>query len=295
MHVQDEVGAPVDPPRHALGLLVGKRAGLPEEEVAVGVEALRLGRDLHAREAHVGVGRVAFTGLPRAVDEQVRVVTDLAVTHPDLHRPHVARARHRSGEDEVVEHVGSVGPKEIGLRRREHEIGWAELPALGEARRRRSGLEVTLGGSRFEPALDEGDLGVGEAPCALEDVLARLGQPRGHVPARRHLADLLGVRAHVAVAEKAERSRFARAVTDRAVLEDDGGDVPVERHLVGRDDPAQGEHCGGERGASHGFGAMEQPTAGVSLRATAWPASTAVRASSRSCTVGLALMCPRSW
>jgi hypothetical protein len=54
VQVQDEVGPLVDRPGHVGGLGHGGRAGLPEEEVAVRLEGIRLQLHVHAREPGPG-------------------------------------------------------------------------------------------------------------------------------------------------------------------------------------------------------------------------------------------------
>ena len=124
--VEDEVIAGIDAPGHAGRLDDGGRVGLPEEEVAVGIEAIA-GADfeLHAGDAGPPVVRVLAAELGGAVDEDVGVVDDARVAGKDLDSANVAGARDIDGIDEVAEEVLAVGGNGEGLRRSEDEIGAA--------------------------------------------------------------------------------------------------------------------------------------------------------------------------
>ncbi len=95
VQVEHQVGAAVEAPGHPRRLLVGRAARLPEEEVAVRVEACGLGREVHAGETHPGIGGVQEARSARAIDQEVGVVRHLAVVEADLHGAHVARRRDR--------------------------------------------------------------------------------------------------------------------------------------------------------------------------------------------------------
>ncbi len=51
VNVEDQVVARIEAPRHAGGLFPGRSAGLPEKEVAIGIEGIGCDRDIHAGEA----------------------------------------------------------------------------------------------------------------------------------------------------------------------------------------------------------------------------------------------------
>jgi hypothetical protein len=95
VHVEDEVGPRIEPPGHVRGLFVGQRPRLPEQEVAVGIEALGLHGQLHPREARLGVEGVAPARGLRPIDEDVGVVGDAPVVEADRQRAHVTRTGHR--------------------------------------------------------------------------------------------------------------------------------------------------------------------------------------------------------
>lgn len=113
---------------HERLLLVGGRPRLPEQEVAVGIEALGLERDVHPREADDARASVAPPGDPRAIDQRVGVMADLAVAQADLDRAYVAGAGGGRGVDEVPEDVGAVRGQGEGSGRLQHEVGLSERP-----------------------------------------------------------------------------------------------------------------------------------------------------------------------
>ena len=108
VQVEDEVGIGIQPPRHAFGLAHRRRPRLPEEEVAVGLEAIGLQDDVHAAEPGPRVARVLPPRGPRAVEEDVGVMHDRLLSGTQLERLHVARTGHGRGDDEVAEHVGAL-------------------------------------------------------------------------------------------------------------------------------------------------------------------------------------------
>ncbi len=117
--IEDEVVAGIDAPGHAGRLDDGGCIGLPEEEVAVGIEAIA-GADfeLHAGNAGAPVGGMLAAELGGAVDEDVGVVDDARVAGKDLDGANVAGARDIDGIDEVAEEVLAVGGNGEGLRAR---------------------------------------------------------------------------------------------------------------------------------------------------------------------------------
>ena len=156
------------------------------------------------------------------------MVADLAIGKPDLHCPHVARLRRGRPIHEVPEDVGSVLREGERTRRLEHQVRLAEGPAFGETGRSRPLARISFRRSAFDPPTDEVDLRVGEPAFALEASLARLGEPWGHVSHLGHFADLRRARLHVGVAQQAEGPGLARTMADRAVRENDRGDVSIE-------------------------------------------------------------------
>jgi hypothetical protein len=309
VHVEDQVGVAVDPPGHVRWLGDGGRAGLPEEEVAVGLEALGFQLHVHAAEPGARVARVQPPRGPGAVEQDVRVVHDGLVARAQLERPHVARRRHRDGDHEVAEHVRAFGGHRERLRHLQHQVRRPELPALRESRRRGPVCRGAFRSALAHPPLYQLDLLVAEAPLALELAVARLGGPRRHVSAGRHPGDLPGPALHIGVGEQAEGPGFARPMARRAVLEHDRGDVRVEGDscrlrplLRARGGCASAGHARQEQQraqrrappALHSARDRKQPTAVVVRRVGAWPAAITSSTCSRSCVVGAARARPNS-
>src|SRR6185369_10362711 len=102
MHVEDQVSAFVQTPGHVFGLGRRRRSGLPEKEMAVGLEALRLDADVHAGEADFRVLLVEATERLRPVYKNVGVMNDLLVAGKNLDRFDEARRGDRDGDDEIA-------------------------------------------------------------------------------------------------------------------------------------------------------------------------------------------------
>ncbi len=56
MCVENQIGSFVETQRHSIGLNVGNCSRLPEEQVAVGIEDLRLDANLHAAKTRARLG-----------------------------------------------------------------------------------------------------------------------------------------------------------------------------------------------------------------------------------------------
>ena len=70
--VEHQLVAGVEPPREAVGLDVRRGAGLPEKEVAVGIEGAAHDGEIHAGETLPGAISCVRGG--RAVDQQIGVM-----------------------------------------------------------------------------------------------------------------------------------------------------------------------------------------------------------------------------
>jgi hypothetical protein len=102
-----------------------------------------------------------------------------------------------------------------------------------------------------DPARDQLDLRLREAPHAGELAVARHRLPRRHVPAAHHVPDVVAPRARVAIAQERERRHLAGPVTGLAVLLEDAhhllaeGDALARRHGDGRRRRRRGRLAGG--------------------------------------------------
>ena len=141
--VQDKVGSLVEAQRHSIGLDVRHGAGLPEEEMAVGIEDLRLDHDVHAAETCAGL----FFLLARnflAVDQDIGVMHQALVAGSYLYRFDPARVIDGNRQNEIPVRVEAGGCQSIRLRGLNDEIGLSELPSLGELWLRRQVGRIAL-------------------------------------------------------------------------------------------------------------------------------------------------------
>jgi hypothetical protein len=110
----------------------------------------------------------------------------------------------------------------------EHEIGSATRPRPWELARRRQVTGIAFGGARRHPALDEGNLRLGETPGLEEIAEAGYRVPGRHLPRLSHVADLPPVGVSVAVGHERERRDLSQAMTRLAVRLEDANDLLVE-------------------------------------------------------------------
>src|SRR5260221_10229954 len=94
MRVENEVGAFVEAQRHAFRLDVRNGSRLPEQQMTVGIEDLRLEANLHAAETRAGLG-LALARRSFAVDQNICVVHVTLVAGTNLNRLHPARFLNR--------------------------------------------------------------------------------------------------------------------------------------------------------------------------------------------------------
>jgi hypothetical protein len=180
-------------------------------------------------------------------------VHDACVAGKEFDTPDVAHAVNGNRDDEDPKNIGPIRPQRIGLGQRDHEVGLAELPALGEHGRRRQIARVAFSGPRGHPPLDEIDLGTGERMLSDERTVLRVGAPGRHQTISRHVADLARVLPRRIVRQQAEGRDAARMVAAGAAIEHQGRDVPVEGHdrcleraRGRRGEPRQSEDRGGK-------------------------------------------------
>ncbi len=276
VHVEDEVVAGIEAPGHGRRFLEDGCVGLPEEEVAVGIEDIAgVDFEFHAAEAVLPVGGMRSAPGAGAIDEDIRVMHDLRDAGENLYGADVVGLGEGIGKDEVVEDVGAGGLEGEGAGNGEDEIGLACLPVRVIVGRGRSFRGIALGHAGGDPAADEGDVFLADAAVVDEVAIARLGQPGRHEARLRDLHHLGTATARVLIAEEAEGSAAAGVMAGAAVLIDDGGDLaaPCDGCLGGtggamRERQAEkgtaGERQRDEPQSFHGSlrGTMEQPTVG---------------------------------
>src|SRR5438477_5752361 len=116
------------------------------------------------------------------------------VSRPELETANVSKSFAGNRQHEVAEHIRSVRPQNV-LRKREHDVGLAKLPALREARRGWQILRVALERSVAHPPVDGPNLGVGQSPLADEMAGAGFRFPRRHDTRARDTRNLRGAAA----------------------------------------------------------------------------------------------------
>ena len=238
VHVEDEVVAGVQPPRHRLRLHQRGRVRLPEKEVRIRVKALaRVDRDVHARDAALPVVRVRAAQCLCAVQNHVGVVHHARRTRLDLHRSNPLRRCEGGGQHEVAEDI-RAGCRHVRWRRDgEHQVRLPKLPLGGIDRRLGRIGSIPLRHARRDPLLDRCDVCLGQAARILEVAMARLRQPGWHVTRCRDLLHQRAPALRVAIGHKRERAGAALVMAGRAVLVDDWRYVVRPRHgsLCGTD------------------------------------------------------------
>ena len=85
--------------------------------------------------------------------------------------------------------IGTVRRDSEGLRHAKDDVGRAQLPAFGEAGKRRELSRVALGCAVGGPVPQCGDRIIGEAAPALKMSVSGFGLPRWHIAARRYGGD----------------------------------------------------------------------------------------------------------
>src|SRR5947199_4263899 len=185
--------------------------------MAVGI--LRALRD-HPVVPRLSIRAVAPPRGARAIDADDGVVDDRRGAGTKLDGADETAGRQRDAHHDVAEDVVFTGLDGVWLRHGDDEIRLPQLPSLGPPRRLRTVLGLAFRLAFVGPALDRGDLRIGQAPLAHEFADA-LGEPGRHPPRFRHSDDLLRALLDLAVLEQREGGRLAGAMTRRAVLEQD--------------------------------------------------------------------------
>ena len=245
--LQHEVGAGLDPPRHAVAERPRLAPGRPTQEVTSGGD-----RAHHAFVAGLGIGEIELARGAAGIGQHRGVVHGAGRAWTKLDRRHEAPGRVER-HHEVANDVVATGLQAIRLRQLDHQIGHAEPPPRGQLGLGRQVARVSLRCSRDHPARDGRDLAVGEpADVLVGDRLGR-GQPGRHVSAPGDFGDQLRALPHLFVAAQLERRAFAVAMTDETVAVEDGGDVagerdrPVASRRLLAAVPRAGEGKGGEQ------------------------------------------------
>ena len=232
MHVEDQVRPFVQEPGHAVGLDVGHGPRLPEEEMALRLEALGRNFEVHAAKSRLAVLSIEAARRLSPVDQNIGMVNDLLIARTDFDRPHVARARDRRRNDKIAVDIAATGLQGVRARHPDYNVRLSKLPALDERRGRGQIGPVALRCSLLHPSLEENDLLFLQPAFSLKLSIARFRQPRRHVSAARNFDNLPGVFPYVRIGQQAERRGLTRPMARRAVREHHGSDVLAKCYCI---------------------------------------------------------------
>src|SRR5579872_4267519 len=127
--VENQVGAFVETQRHSFGFNIRNRPRLPEEQVAVGIEDVRLDANLHAAKTCAGLGFAGTRG-SGTIDENVGVVDIPLISGTNLDCLYPSRLVDWNRENEIPVCVGSLRWKNERLAGGENQVRLSNSPAL---------------------------------------------------------------------------------------------------------------------------------------------------------------------
>src|SRR5437867_1580091 len=155
-----------------------------------------------------------------------------------MHQPLIARLNldsfepasvvDRNVQDEIPISVRSTRGKKEWFLSVEHEVWFAQIPALRKFGFARQVSGIAFDCALLDPVLDESDLLVGEVEIVGEFQLSRLRQPGRHQSRAGDDGDLLGMFFGVLVSQERKRSGLACVMASGTALENDWCDVAVE-------------------------------------------------------------------
>ena len=181
-----------------------------------------------------GVGVGCVKGLRLRNDRRVvgvadeRVVVDRVVAWSHFHRGDFRGLCESSGNDEDLVLILHVACMREGFRHAQHEVGLANLTALGEIREAGVVGRISFRHSVGNPRADECLLVVGQKPLSTQRAVVVVRGPRRHVVRLGDVLNEVAVSRHFRVGGKRHRTDFTRAVTFGALGVDDRRDVGVE-------------------------------------------------------------------
>jgi hypothetical protein len=226
VQLHDEIAARLERPRCIRRFEHRHLARRPAEDVLHEIFG-------HGREPGTRIGAIERTRRPRRIERNVGVVEDAWIAGAELDGANVAGFRRRDGHDEVTKHLAIGGPYGKCIRTRHHEVGRAQLPAIGKYRRRAPVCRVACGRTLCHPLLDEGDLIVTQTALVDEAAVTRFRQPGRHRPRAGRFGDCLRVCVGARVVEQAE-GRTGDAELADASWPWTGGGPAINRPMTGR-------------------------------------------------------------
>ena len=131
VRVQNKVCAFVQAQCHAVGFDVGNGAGLPEQQMAVGIEDLGLDADLHSSEAGAGLGFALARGCAHGRPECWRDGRN-AYRRDEFRLPSSTVFVDGKAEDKIPICVRALRRQGQRFSARENEVGSSEAPTFDE-------------------------------------------------------------------------------------------------------------------------------------------------------------------
>ena len=184
-----------------------------------------------------------FAGPTALLEEVQGVVQHARIAGPDLDGGHIFVLGQPGRQHHDAEQVPAAGADGDLLRHRQHQVGFAHLPAVHELTRRRRVLDVPLRRVGVDPLGQRGPLLVAQLALVVERG-ARHRLPRRHPAVLGVILDVLGPVDGLGIGLQGERPHFALAMALLAVCLQDRqhvaviGDPPVLDRLLLADDGA---------------------------------------------------------
>ena len=146
-------------------------------------------RESDSAKAGPGVALIPQARLRRTVQAHRRVMHAL-IAWPELHGPHMARGRKGCGNHKRSPHIAPGLRQGIGFGNLQHQVRFAELPALRPPRKGRQIHRVAFRRATGNPFLDQANLFLAQTPFLLELAISRFRQPGRHDALERNFCDL---------------------------------------------------------------------------------------------------------
>ena len=237
VELHHEVVAWLDAPGRALDPWHRRHPGCPAEQVTFGRKGVA---ELHAVKAWLGVPRVTPLRRLRPIQPHEGVMNETGAARPELDGLHEARRRHGHGHHEIAPDFGAVSPQLIADRQRDHQVGLAQLPAIGNRWRGGQVRWVAFGRALLVPLPQKSDLVIREAALTRKHPETRRGKPGGHHAPFGDLCDQPRAAPHVVVGQEREWRRFSRTMAGGTTAEHDGGNVARVRDRFSGEGPHGG-------------------------------------------------------
>ena len=146
-----------------------------------------------------------------------------------FHRGDVLVFEQSSRQHVAAERVAAAGPELEVVAGRQHQIGFAELPAFGEPLGGRRMLRVSCWGAAIHPGGECGDLWAGQSSFVVKRrAVHRL--PGRHLPRLRIFLNVARPVACLFVGHQRKRPNGPRAMAALAVILQDGQHIAVIRY-----------------------------------------------------------------